>query len=1220
LTLRDQIQRNAFGFCGDEATRFISLYISETNHHGSTSFAALREAFHRPQEGVLLVNPLLLKRIIRAHRKLTDLAFNIPRGEEYLLPTPDLVDLIGNIDPTQEKGWREIPTEMCVLLAEPSAEEAAQYAIEHFGMKYWALMAHAELHKRCVALCRSGRLNEAVLKRTIARIGVVEFEGIRDVLASDRRLFDPKDNLEVLLEFLAYWVQVSYFTPELTRQFFPAIKDPERLNELIEQLGIDLLEVVQSSIQPHTPSLVTLLRLKTLKQSAPLEVHQFKFHATRLMRDLGAALEQDAQHEKSLARLEPLVSRLIERFISADRIVRGLRFADLEREVLWGDHSCSAAEMLLLDRLLAVHLGRMYSGARRADLRLFEQDGDAALQHIRDDPQPAQLTDRLVQRLEKYEQSQTAASDPGLIELQLFEAIGWLRVLLYGWICRLIEARAPRSITARRLRNRRLFGRLRTHYLRAGLYRRKGNPVARLLAQRGLLACLEQAGSDHPTPRYLAAHERWRLTVDEQTRALTQAFCDRHPTPADEQAEASRETIHELIQYLVERSETKQRGRERRLLFDLFSSYDKLQLRYKTADFSGWIFSLFRRPLVQSLPFHGRLSAIKFLRKSEVRIRQLKIQQTDQERYLAPLAAIQTAYANQLREDLRPIIAGAFEQVGMRPSSTREQVSLDKLQEEIHDQILARGHFHFSYLRDVISRNDLRMPDLTLDQLRSDPLLELDRLFRRQLLGVYTRGQVYLLGLQRASALLFGTAVGRLLTRFILLPVLGAYIILEGLDHTVGLLISAFSGLRIHFAAPAALLGVALFLLALINFRQTREACGKLLGIVGSLIGSVFDLTRGLLKTPVLGWIQGWIIAPLLLGGLFAGLGLLLYQEIYRGFGEPGETLFLLTPSAVPTGIALLVAGYALATLLLHTYPGRAMRDWLNHLVADTAVRLKKTILGGMLGAVVQGFSTVLHTLEHCQYTVENRLRSQASEGRLAFAGKALLGLLWFWVSYVATIYIVLLIEPQINPIKHFPVAHAADTDWTVAGDDTPVRAGLRQPAADWNDRIPAAGPLRLHGLGAEGELETLPRQPGPIRRARAGRQPWREPAATTAARVPLRYDSQTAGKDPRGRAAGPRLRRLGQGDQAKAQAAPRRAEHPELRRARADPADAPRAALLRTPDARPLRPRADRHQQDRDPDPVRRHGRSAVRADDHLRGRLQLDHRLRFFRAARLR
>src|SRR5205807_836257 len=51
--------------------------------------------------------------------------------------------------------------------------------------------------------------------------------------------------------------------------------------------------------------------------------------------------------------------------------------------------------------------------------------------------------------------------------------------------------------------------------------------------------------------------------------------------------------------------------------------------------------------------------------------------------------------------------------------------------------------------------------------------------------GVYRRGEVYLRGLQRLSSLAFGTRPGRFLTRYVALPLGGAFFILEGLQHLV---------------------------------------------------------------------------------------------------------------------------------------------------------------------------------------------------------------------------------------------------------------------------------------------------------------------------------------------------------------------------------------------------------------------------------------------------
>ena len=41
---------------------------------------------------------------------------------------------------------------------------------------------------------------------------------------------------------------------------------------------------------------------------------------------------------------------------------------------------------------------------------------------------------------------------------------------------------------------------------------------------------------------------------------------------------------------------------------------------------------------------------------------------------------------------------------------------------------------------------------------------------------------------------------------------------------------------------------------------------------------------------------------------------------------------------------------------------------------------------------------------------------------RASLVAKAVLGLLWFFVAYVLRFAVNVLLEPQINPIKHFPV------------------------------------------------------------------------------------------------------------------------------------------------------------------------------------------------------
>src|SRR5207248_3731836 len=59
-------------------------------------------------------------------------------------------------------------------------------------------------------------------------------------------------------------------------------------------------------------------------------------------------------------------------------------------------------------------------------------------------------------------------------------------------------------------------------------------------------------------------------------------------------------------------------------------------------------------------------------------------------------------------------------------------------------------------------------------------------------------GEIYLRGLQRLSAVAFGTRPGRFLTRYLALPFGGAFVVLEGLQHVVNPISRALTGNRVY--------------------------------------------------------------------------------------------------------------------------------------------------------------------------------------------------------------------------------------------------------------------------------------------------------------------------------------------------------------------------------------------------------------------------------------
>ena len=63
-----------------------------------------------------------------------------------------------------------------------------------------------------------------------------------------------------------------------------------------------------------------------------------------------------------------------------------------------------------------------------------------------------------------------------------------------------------------------------------------------------------------------------------------------------------------------------------------------------------------------------------------------------------------------------------------------------------------------------------------------------------------------------------------------------------------------------------------------------------------------------------------------------------------------------------------------------------------------------------------------MQTVERLMYSVDEWLRFRTGDRRASLIAKAALGFVWFFVAYVMRFAVNVLIEPQINPIKHFPV------------------------------------------------------------------------------------------------------------------------------------------------------------------------------------------------------
>ena len=460
---------------------------------------------------------------------------------------------------------------------------------------------------------------------------------------------------------------------------------------------------------------------------------------------------------------------------------------------------------------------------------------------------------------------------------------------------------------------------------------------------------------------------------------------------------------------------------EGRLLYDL----QKVCIDHEREIFHvgviEWIASLGRHPLRRPLPAQQVVLICKHLRSAARRLHRVRL--SDQERgQLEHLMRVGVHDAeHRLREELRPRIEIALRDGGLRTTIAAERIAYRKLVEELLDGIVRRGYSSMGDLRDSISRNQMKLDDLaSLGELfAGDQLLRIDRRLAGQLDGVYRRGEFYLRFFQRLSSVMFGTPVGRFLTRCAILPFGGSYLTLAFLMHTLGALLHKLAGVTLELEPSAHNLGhslppfllLSLFLFCIINWRAFRLAVGRYGKAIGRGIRWVFvelprwvssrPLLRAILDSKALRLFMRYVVKP----SIIAGIAWLLLPRHWSH----------------DTRLTIAVSIFFAANLLNSKF-GRFIEHATIHSLTVIWTRLTADILAGAFRWVVHLFQVVLESIDRTLYAVDEWLRFRGGQPRLSLIGKAVLGTAWFFVMYLTRFVINLLIEPQINPIKHFPV------------------------------------------------------------------------------------------------------------------------------------------------------------------------------------------------------
>ncbi len=482
---------------------------------------------------------------------------------------------------------------------------------------------------------------------------------------------------------------------------------------------------------------------------------------------------------------------------------------------------------------------------------------------------------------------------------------------------------------------------------------------------------------------------------------------------------------------------------ERRLLYDLERVCIDAEREVYALDLIEWAASLGKRPIRRLLPGQGLVLALKHLRRAFKRLPAVTLLPAERFAMAGLMEAAFEGAEHRLRDRFRPLIEQTLDQVGLCPRDFPERAARHKLIEELLDRIAERGFLNLGDLRDALSRNQLKLPDLG-EQWR-DPLIEADQRFAESLDGVYRRGEIYLRGLQRLSCMAFGTSPGRLLTRFVALPFGGAFFILEGLQHLVdpvaklfakppaAVEVHALAGVDdadpfgewtpepspeapIHLLNVYSFLGLSLFLLALLHVPAFRAGVARWLSSGVRAFGwFCVDVPNAVLQQP--------LVRLVLESRPFTLLKQFLLKPLL--WSIPVASLFLLL-AGKRLGSLSTLAWFLAMTLLLNSRFGRDLEETATDWLVRAWKQIHSDFLPGIFWWVTGIFKRCVETSERLLYAVDEWLRFRAGDGRWALFVKPALGVFWFFATYLIRIFINLFVEPTINPIKHFPVVTVA--------------------------------------------------------------------------------------------------------------------------------------------------------------------------------------------------
>ena len=121
-------------------------------------------------------------------------------------------------------------------------------------------------------------------------------------------------------------------------------------------------------------------------------------------------------------------------------------------------------------------------------------------------------------------------------------------------------------------------------------------------------------------------------------------------------------------------------------------------------------------------------------------------------------------------------------------------------------------------------------------------------------------------------------------------------------------------------------------------------------------------------------------------------------------------------------GYRLTLEVFLIAALFLNSAFGRNFVEVSTSYLVRIWHDVKIRVVASLIQWTMDLFRGLLITVERIVYAIDEWLRFRTGDDRVVQIAKLIGGVFWFFLAYLVIFVFTLLVEPQINPIKHFPV------------------------------------------------------------------------------------------------------------------------------------------------------------------------------------------------------